>query len=83
MAHNAITNSGRLDDISGDTLARPHAAVVEHGRHAIGEGVELREAVFPLLEGERHPLTHFAPAPFRHLRRWPFVEENSILLLSE
>jgi hypothetical protein len=57
--------------------------VFEHRRHAVGEGVKLGEAVFPLLEGERHPLTHVALAPFRHLRRWPFVEENSILLLSE
>ena len=46
-----------------DTSSWTHAAVFEHGRHASGECVELREAVFPLLEGERHPLTHVALAP--------------------
>jgi len=72
-----------LDDIRATRSPGPDTAVFERGRHAVGESVEFRDAVLPLFEGERHPVTHFALAPFRHLRRWPFVEENSILLLSE
>ena len=41
-----------------DPVTRPHAAVLEGGGHAAGQGVEFGQRVLTLLESERDRLTH-------------------------
>jgi len=81
MGPKAMTNSGRLDDISADAVFRRTPLRSSTVAMPGGEGVEFWRGCIPLLEASGHPLTHVALAPFRQLEKVAVCEENSTSLI--